>query len=396
MSEMPAHRDGLRVAVNLLWLAPGRVGGSEEYLVRQLAGLIGDPSVTTTLFVQPGFVAAHPAIAASFETISAPLRHDWRLARIAAEHSWLTYRTRNFDVVHHGGGTAPRTRRTAPPALVTVHDLQYRVFPQYFSPARRRYLSVAMPSSVRRAAIVATPSEFVRGTVIDAFGVDPERVRVVPHGVPMIERPTHLEIEGAKAALIGDHRYLVYPAITHPHKRHRMLVDMMSLTDRADHPLREHRLVLLGGHGAVEQEVERAIADSPAADRIIRTGRVDASIRDALIAGADALVFPSEYEGFGAPLVEAMALDVPVVASAHPAVVEVVGSAGVVVEASDPEAWVESVIDALGHRQTLIAAGRARWADFSTAASGSALADAYRLAAGRSGASVKGSGAQRG
>jgi glycosyltransferase involved in cell wall biosynthesis len=118
-------------------------------------------------------------------------------------------------------------------------------------------------------------------------------------------------------------------------------------------------------------------------DRVIRTGRVTATDRDALLAGASALVFPSEYEGFGAPLVEAMALGVPVVCSAAPAVREVVADAAVIVDGG-AEAWAAAVADAASRRDELVARGEVRRQAFTLDASSAALAAAYRLAAGSS------------
>jgi glycosyltransferase involved in cell wall biosynthesis len=119
-------------------------------------------------------------------------------------------------------------------------------------------------------------------------------------------------------------------------------------------------------------------------DRVVRTGRVSDQSRDALIAGAEALVFPSEYEGFGAPLVEAMTLGTPIVASAQPAVREVVGDAGVLVEAAGPDrgaAWAAAVGTAIASHEQLVAAGLERRGRFTLEASGAAIAAAYRRAA---------------
>ena len=95
--------------------------------------------IAPELFVQPTFAAAHPALAARFATTSLPIDRDWRGLRIAAEHTWLRARTTHADLVHHGGGTVPFAGSA--PVLLTIHDLQYRQFPQYFSRARREYLS---------------------------------------------------------------------------------------------------------------------------------------------------------------------------------------------------------------------------------------------------------------
>ena len=127
----------------------------------------------------------------------------------------------------------------------------------------------------------------------------------------------------------------------------------------------------------------RAIAASPVGDRVIRPGRVDRAHRDVLIADAAVLAFPSEYEGFGAPLVEAMAVGTPVVCGDQTAVREVVADAGVVVPEIAADAWAHAIGAAQHRRDELVEAGRMRRSEFTLATSGRALADAYDRAAGR-------------
>lgn len=362
----------IRVDVNLLWLAPGRVGGSEQYLTRQLAGLPEASDVQPRLYVQPSFLATHPDLSARFETVPLPVDRDWRGLRVAAEHTWLWGRTRGADVVHHGGGTLPFGARG--PAVLTIHDLQYREFPRYFSQARLRYLERMVPRSARRAAIITTPSDFVRGTVIDAFGISDERVMTVPHGVPEPATPA-LDAVAAVSERLGlaGRPYVVYPAITHPHKRHALLVDAIArVPDLA--------LVLIGGRGAAEAEVSAAIHRAGVGGRVVRPGRVTDAERDALVAGAAALAFPSEYEGFGAPLVEAMLLGTPVVCSDHPAVREVVGDAAIVVGEASPDAWAAALAEIVAGRPDLVDAGARRARYFTIEWSGTALVAAYERA----------------
>ena len=372
MSLSPAH---LRVAVNLLWLAPGRVGGSEQYLVRQLSGL-ADQSIDPVVFCQPAFSDAHPELASKLAVVVGPLRRDRRVTRIMAEHTWLAARTRAVDVVHHGGGTTPVVGKR--PIVLTVHDLQYLRYPEYFGRGRRAYLDRMMPRSVERAAIVTVPSAYVRRRVVEAFGIDPEKVLVVPHGVPDLAPPSADQVTStlARYGLDGGRPFVVYPAITHPHKGHLLLIDMLADLDT------DVALVLIGGAGAAEAEIEQAIAGIADASRVVRTGRVSDLDRDVLVSAAAALVFPSEYEGFGAPLVEAMVFDTPVVCSAAEAVVEVAGGAAVVVAEPTPEAWANGVLEALANPRTLIERGRSRRQAFTLEICGRALADAYRLAAG--------------
>ncbi|MEO6651228.1 MAG: glycosyltransferase family 1 protein [Ilumatobacteraceae bacterium] len=361
------------VAVNLTWMAPGRVGGSEQYLARQLLGLDAT-AFDLSIYCDGRFGAAYPQLLSRYRTSVMPGRIDSRVGRVALEHTWLAAKTRHADVVHHGGGTAPFVG--ARPVVLTVHDLQYLVHPAYFSAARRRYLGAMMPRSVARAAVIAVPTEFVRAHVIEAFGVQADRVRVVPHGVPVAERPTARTIEEVRGRHGVDNRpYVVYPAITHPHKRQAVLIDMLDHLDDGT------ALVLIGGEGFAESVVADTIARSPHAERVQRPGRVSDTDRDALVAGADALVFPSEFEGFGAPLVEAMMFDTPVVCSDAPAVVEVVGDAAVIVAEPSGQSWAAGVGLARSRRAHLVERGGVRREDFTIGRSGAALASAYLQAA---------------
>ena len=362
----------MKVAVNLTWLTPGRVGGSEEYLTRQLAGLDPD-EFDLELLCDPAFPTAHPVLAERFRTNTMPIGSRHRGSRIALERSWLPVQTRHADIVHHGGGTVPVDGPR--PVVLTIHDLQYRAFPKYFTATRRQYLRTMMPRSVRRAAVIAVPSDFVKRDVVEAFDVPADRVMVVPHGVPDLARPAEAEIDGARERVgVGARPYVVYPAMTHPHKGHPMLVRML------EHLHDETVVVLIGRPGAVERQLAEIIADSPQRDRVIRAGRVPDADRDALVAGADALVFPSRFEGFGAPLVEAMALGTPVVCGTAEAVVEVAGNAAIVVEDPTPEAWAAAVELARDRRDDLVARGLSRRLDFTIGVSGRALAAVYHQA----------------
>ncbi len=169
------------VAVNLLWCVPGDVGGSEEYLVRQLLGLTeAAAGFQPTLYVVDGFVEAHRQLAERCPMVVAPFDGASRVRRIAGEVTWFRRRASAADLRHHGGGAAPigATR----PYVLTIHDLQYRTYPEYFTRTKRAYLAAMIGRSVRKARMVAVPSDYVRTSVIDAYGVEPSKVGVVPHG----------------------------------------------------------------------------------------------------------------------------------------------------------------------------------------------------------------------
>jgi glycosyltransferase involved in cell wall biosynthesis len=372
----PVETPVLRVGVNLLWCRPGRVGGTEEYLARQLLGLAAvAPEVTARLLVPPGFAAAHPELSERFEIVTASTATRYRPGRLLAETLAVPAMIADADVVHHAGGTLP-VWRSGIPTLLTVHDAQYLTYPHYFSRPRRTYLRRRLPPSVSRASAIAVPSRFVGTTLVDAFGADRARVTVVPHGYDAPPPDSLPEAEELRARYrLGRRRVIVYPAITHPHKGHRLLVELLA-GPWADPDL---VLVLLGGPGAAHEAVSTAIGARRVGERVVRPGRVPPADRDGLIALAEALVFPSEYEGFGAPVLEAMALGTPVICSDRAALPEIAGDAAVVLPPSI-EAWADALALVATTRDDLVERGRRRAMKFTVAASGLALAAAYRLA----------------
>ncbi len=370
---------GPRLAVNLMWCVPGDVGGSEQYLVRQLAGALeARPSLDLTVFATPSFVERYGRRLAGAHLVGAPVDGRRRWQRIAAESTWLWARTGGFDVVQHGGGTAPQPARR--PYVLTVHDLQYRTFPQYFTPAKRRYLDLMIPRSARHAAVVTVPSEYVRGSVVRELGVDPGRVVVVPHGYEpelLHERTGSDELRVRYG--LGDGPVLVYPAMAAPHKNHAFLLDLLDTV--WDEP--DLRLVLVGGRGLASDALDARLASAPPTTRarVVRPGRVSDADKNGLIAMADALVFPSSYEGFGAPLIEAMALGTPVLCSDATCLPDVAGGAAVVAPLTT-DAWGAGLAEVRARRSELVTAGHERVHHFTSRRSGEALLEVFDRVAG--------------
>ena len=359
-----------RVAVNLSWCVPGRVGGSEEYLVRQLLGMTAHRSeFEIHVFAPRGFARAHPEIAAVSRVHEAPTTGNRRAVRVLVENTWLARATAGFDIVHHGGGTIPSLgpRRT----LLTIHDVQYTAYPEYFSRLKLAYLRRQVPTSLARASLVAVPSRFVQGTLVENFGVPAEKVVIVRHGIPALLGGNATSASQLRERFgLGAGRVVVYPAVTHPHKNHRFLVQLL-----ANH-WRDVVLVCAGSSGLAHDEVVTLATRLGVADRVRMIGRVSDDDRDGLLALADAMVFPSLYEGFGAPLVEAMTIGTPVICSDRAAVPEVVGDAALVLPL-DEASWASALSTVASRRDAMIAAGRVRAGSFSVAASGDDLASAY-------------------
>ena len=359
-----------RVAVNLSWCVPGRVGGSEEYLVRQLLGMYEHRNeFDIQVFAPRGFCVAHPEIGEMFPIHEVPTTGNRRAVRVMMENTWLARATAGFDIVHHGGGTIPTLggHRT----LLTIHDVQYTAYPEYFSRLKLAYLRRQVPVSIARANAIAVPSRFVQETLVEQFGVPQAKVVVVRHGMPSsLGSNATPEAQLRERFNLGGNRVVVYPAVTHPHKNHRFLLQLMASQ------WRDVVLVCAGSSGLAHDEVVALAQRLGVSDRVRMVGRVADNDRDGLLALAEAMVFPSLYEGFGAPLVEAMTIGTPVICSNQGAVPEVVGDAALVLPL-DESAWASALTTVANRRVAMIEAGRVRARSFSVAASGDDLAMAY-------------------
>jgi glycosyltransferase involved in cell wall biosynthesis len=281
------------------------------------------------------------------------------------------------DVVHGTNFVVPPTRRAG--AVVSVHDLTPLHHPELCNAATLAYPDL-IRRAVRRGAWVHTDSAFVAGEVIDAFDIDPERVRVVSPGVP----PIPVADPAARRALVdpllppGVGRYVLAVGTAEPRK------DLPGLVRAFDQLAARHddlALVLAGPSGWGEDMLTAAIAGAVARARVVRTGWVESPVRAALLREASVLAFPSLYEGFGFPPLEAMAAGVPVVATKAGSLPEVLGDGASLVDIGDRDGLAEALDHVLGdpvYREHLIAAGTVRATSFTWERCGAGLAQLYR------------------
>jgi len=264
---------------------------------------------------------------------------------------------RNRPALYHAVEWAQPVRAGATRVVVTVHDLIPFLFPERYPWMRReRLLALRL---LRHADAVVTPSAATARDVERLGRVDPARVAVVPHGVDAPYQPAAGREVAALRARLGlgaEEPYLLSVGVFDPRKRLELLVDTATRLC-ADHP--SLRLVIAGDQGAYEEPVRRALSAAGLAQRAVLAGYVPASAMPALYTGAACLVFTSAYEGFGLPLLEAMACDCPVAACANSAIPEVVGDAGLLVPEGAPATMAAAL--AAGVRPLLSdAAERAR------------------------------------
>ena len=363
-----------RIGINLMWLRPEAAGGAEEYAIRLLRALderVRDV-VDITLLGNRLLLEAHPELAERFRTAIAPIDGASRAARIAAESTWLPREVARarLHLVHHLNNVVPWLHNR--PSVLTIHDLRPIELPETLGRAQGGYLRARFRPSVRQASVITTPSAFVRETVIELLGADPDRVHVV--SAPLFTPAA------SSAGTPSDGRSFLYPAITSPHKNHRMLLTAFAKVVAARD---DAVLVLTGAPGSADGAVARAIEELGLNASVRRLGRVPPEKLEGLFRESAALVYPSTYEGFGLPLVEAMALGCPVIASDRTALPEVLGGAGILVGTDDVDGWAEAMLRILDDgtlRTDLSAVGLQRARTFSPEEAARRQIAAYRLA----------------
>ena len=256
-----------------------------------------------------------------------------------------------LDVVHCTIFRAPLRSRV--PVAVTVYDLAVLRHPDAFPLWTRTYGRTMLLPTLRAAAKIVTISEFTKGEVIELAGVPEDRVAIVPCAVDDIFQPVG-------PAADGD--YLLAVGTLEPRKNLAVAVQAARLAGL------ELRVVGASGWGDVQI----------GGDGVRWLGRSSDEELARLYRGAQCLVYPSLYEGFGIPVAEAMACGTPVVTSAHSAMSEVAGGAAVLVDPRDPEAVAAGIAEAIARRDELSALGLERSKVFTWSAAADAAEQVYR------------------
>jgi glycosyltransferase involved in cell wall biosynthesis len=363
----------VHVALALLTLFPGRVGGSEAN-VRGLVGEFargGGPQRLTVL--------ANRHVMRAYAGAGVPLRHvrsyrpgdsdPTRFAAMLAARVAPRLAARDvpagIDVVHYPV-TVPVPRVAGACTVVTLLDVQHHELPGMFSRGERWLRAWAYDETARAADRVLTISEHARRGIVEHLGVAPERVEAIALGVDH----ARFTPDGPAARGLPE-RYVLYPANMWPHKNHERL--LAAFARCKDHDL---HLVLSGQtYGR-----ERLLAGR---ERVHHLGHIPADDMPGLYRGALAVVFPSLFEGFGLPSLEAMACGTAVAASNRGAVAEVCGDAALAFDPEDVEeiaAAIERVTQDELLRARLRDAGVARAARFTWAATAAAHLRAYASA----------------
>lgn len=279
------------------------------------------------------------------------------------------------DVVHYTNYLAPV--RADAPYVVSIHDMSVALMPHLHTLKKRLLSARLVPHVARGARLVLTPSESTRRDVVRLLGLDPGRVRVIPYASGPAFRPT--DPDPARLAALGVHGpYFLYVGTVEPRKN---LARALRAFTRLAPELPRHRFVIAGRRGWKYADVLREIARPELASRVTLLGYASESDLPALYAGATAFVYPSLFEGFGLPVVEAMACGTPVLTSRTSSLTEIAEGAALLVDPLDETALAEGLLRLAQDetlRSDLRARGLERAASFSWDRTGRETALAYR------------------
>jgi glycosyltransferase involved in cell wall biosynthesis len=358
----------MHVGVNLVFLVPGASGGLEVY-ARQLLPRMQAAAPAGWRFT--AFVGQEAA-GGSFgmDEVVVPVRASNRIEWVRGEQQHLPRLARNAgcELVHSLASTAPLWGSFK--RVVTIHDLIYRRFPEAHLGWKARGMALLVPLAARRASRVIAVSEATAADIRAQLRVDD--VDVVPNGVDVPGHDRTPEADLRVRLGLGERPVVLCLAAKRPHKNLLRLIDAMRSIDDA--------VLVIAGYSTDHEDALRAVADP---ERVRLLGWVDDADREGLYALAAVFAFPSLYEGFGLPVLEAMVRGVPVVCSNTPALAEVAGDAALQIDplaADDLAAALRRVLGDPAEAERLRAAGRERAARFSWDRAAELTLDVYRRA----------------
>jgi glycosyltransferase involved in cell wall biosynthesis len=288
-----------------------------------------------------------------------------------------------FDLCHSMAYVAPLLSRT--PSIITIYDLSFVLFPNYFPRLNRAYLSLGTRLSIRRARRVIAISHSTKRDLVRIFHLPPENIDVVPPGVESVFFPNGdgNAVELFRRAKNLPEHFVLFVGTLEPRKNIPRLI--RAFASAKMHLALPHQLVIVGGEGWKDEEIDHAVMECHLPHDVILTGFVPAEELPYWYRAADAFIYPSQYEGYGMPLLEAMASGTPVVTGNLSSLPEAVGGAALLVDPHDEAAMEEAigrVIKDQPLREELIIKGSDRAREFTWQRAARSTADVYRRALG--------------
>jgi glycosyltransferase involved in cell wall biosynthesis len=334
----------MRIGINTMGFWPGKIGGAETYLrnlIDQLQKLDTDDEYTVLCdeSVMGEFNLANPRFKLKMSSYrkSSPKKVLRTLGKALLRVDILKSEPRylNLDLVHHPL-TLMKASWAAIPSVITFYDLQHKFFPQFFSQdelARRN--KIYLQSATMASRIIAI-SHHTKKSLVEYCGIDDEKIDVVHIGPGPGYMPNPLEstLTAIRSKYNLDRPFMLYPAATWPHKNHPALLQALRILKHECHF--DGQLVLTGIAVTSFDALAQKAAELGVGDNLKIIGYVPSGDLPFLYNLAELMVFPSLFEGFGIPVVEAMASGCPVVCSNTTSLPEVIGDAGVMFDPTSP------------------------------------------------------------
>jgi glycosyltransferase involved in cell wall biosynthesis len=355
------------------------IGRYTRELVRSLAKL--DRGHDYVLFAAAG--GQQPADTAwprSFQMRSVPLSDRaltilWHRLRLPL---WVELATGPLDIFHSPDFVLPSVRRAK--TLVTVHDLSFIRYPQCADANLRAYLNQVVPRSVQRADLVLADSQSTKDDLVELLGVEPDKIEIVYPGVEERFHPIEDQalLDEVRRRYTLPPRFILGVGTLQPRKNFTRLIEAFADLRFA---IRDLRLVIAGGKGWLYEEIFATVERLGLEEKVVFPGFVADEHLPALYNLADLFVFPSLYEGFGLPPLEALACGTPVITSDASSLPEVVGQAGLMVEATDVEALAQAMKQVLEDdalQEEMIARGLEQARKFTWQKAASRLLNLYK------------------
>jgi glycosyltransferase involved in cell wall biosynthesis len=364
---------------------PADRGGVGRYVDCLVAALEADGAAPMVV-CQPRDAGLYAALAPHADVLPAMERLVTRTARLTWEQTrlpWLLRRAR-VDVLHCPHYTMPLARQVA--TVVTLHDATFFTDPGVHSPVKARFFRTWTRTSLRSADVCVVPSESTARELGRVVGAGVERLQVVHHGVDgdRFHPPSPEEMAAVRHRLrLGRNPYVAFLGALEPRKNVPALIRGFArasriLAGRSDPPV-----LVLAGQPGWDSQVERELQAVPHRVRVIRAGYLPLAELSGFLGGAAVVAYPSRGEGFGLPVLEAMAAGAAVLTTRRLAIPEVGGDAVAYcgIDAEDIAAGLVELLDDPARRAELSTAAQRRAKDFSWAASAALHREAYHRAA---------------
>lgn len=343
----------MHIGIYTLFLTPGQIGGIETY-VRNLVTVLGqiDQVNQYTLFVGEHNRdlfrdLAFPnlkQVTLSFNPARNPLSIRL-LARLKVIPSPVLKELAAYplDVLHYPGTTIDQLEIETP-CILTVHDIQHEYFPEFFSHKELTRRRRTYKPSTQKAKHIITDTEFTKNSLVEKYGLPAQKISAIPFGV---NSAFNSNISPTLVTQVRNNyrlpeQYLFFPANPWPHKNHRRLFEALTIV-RARYGHHNCHLVLSGVFPEEQARLQAVIAELGLSEAIHVLGYIPYAHLPGLYAAAAMLVFPSLFEGFGIPLLEAMACGCPIVSANTASLPEVAGNAAILVNPYHVEALAEAI-----------------------------------------------------